>query len=139
MTQDHGCSVAVQCLYDDLARLDAGLGKRAAKHFFSGNYTVLGVEEHNCKNLVRSVAQQQPEIVAHSIWTVQEVGFSSFAGQQFKSLGNDGVSHIGVHKVDDTTGANVFIGSASRAVSGQWPGGQESVGWDKNWGHRVGC
>ena len=57
MTQDHGCSVAVQGLYDDLARVDAGLGQRATKHFFSGNYTVLGVEEYHCKNLVGSVAQ----------------------------------------------------------------------------------
>jgi hypothetical protein len=57
MTQDNGCSIAVQCLYHYLARVDSGLGQRAAKHFFSGNYTVLGVEEHHCKNLAGSVAQ----------------------------------------------------------------------------------
>lgn len=113
MTQDNGCSVAVQCLYHYLARVDSGLGQRAAKHFFSGNDTVLGVEEHHCKDFVRSISQQKHETVAHSIWAGQQVGFSCLAGKQFQSLGNDGVSHVGVHKVDDTTGAIVFIDSVS--------------------------
>jgi hypothetical protein len=60
--QYHGCGVARQGLFDDLARIDRSGIDCAAKQFVEGKYTVAIIEKQAAKYLVRPIPQRGQQV-----------------------------------------------------------------------------
>ena len=71
MRQHHAGRVVQQRLFYHFARIHAGVGEGAAKHFLGRDQAVLDVQKQHMKRFVRQVAQGQAQIVFDGVRRIE--------------------------------------------------------------------